>query len=220
MRSKFQKFTQEAEFQADPGAVREAIRAFAANWLAGWNLSETPDGVEATGQSGGHRALAMFRIDPVTTGARLVVTLQVEQSGSRDREPDNAGQDNDDLIHKWMDAIPWWIEQKKTAAPLPAGGQEKAFLAERPKRRRLRIREIVASAFLICWILVITIYALSGLVGLVTGELKLPSRRSGDLVTTYGWVARIESVLILAFYGWIVYSMWKWRKQHKGEPWI
>ena len=218
MSSKFQEFTQEAEFQADPGAVREAIRAFAENWLAGWNLSETPDGIEATGQSDGHQARAMFRIDPVTPGARLVVALQVEQSGSPDPAPDSPGQDNNDLIRKWLEAIPWWIEQKKAAAALSAGGQEKTYPSDLPKHR-LRIGEIVAIVFLISWIIVITLFALSALVGLLTGELALPSKRTGNLGIIHGWAARIISALILWFYGWIVSALWKGRKKSKGKPW-
>lgn len=220
MGSKYQEFTQEAAFQAEPGVVREAVRAFTGNWLAGWSLSETPDGIEATGQIGGCQARAAFRIEPAAGGANLVVALQVEHIHSQDSERGDIVEDYDDLARKWLAAIPWWIEQKQTAAPLPAGGQGKTLRSGLPKRRWPRFGDIVGGCFLISWIFVITIFALAALIGLVTGELKLPSKRSGDLVTTYGWGARIVSTFILAFYGWIVYSIWKWRKMHKGKPWI
>ncbi|HLY59231.1 MAG TPA: hypothetical protein VKV95_00550 [Terriglobia bacterium] len=218
MGSKYKEFSQEAMFQDEPEVVREAIRAFAGNWLAGWNLSETPDGIEATGQSGGHQAKAMFRIDPVTPGARLVVALQVDESGSPDPASDNAGQDNDGVIRKWLEAIPWWIEQKKTAAALASGGHEKTYPSDLPKHR-LRIGEILAIGFLITWFIVFTLYALFAFVGLVTGSLALPSKRTGNLGIIHGWTARIISAIILAFYGLIVSSLWKGKKKAKGKPW-
>jgi hypothetical protein len=219
MGAEYQQFDGQAEFQADPGIVREAIRDFAGNWLAGWKLSEAPDGIEATGQSGGHNATAIFLIVPAVSGASLALTLKVEQGGQAESAWGDGDEDYDNLVRKWLEALPWWVQQKQTPPPQPADLEEKIFIPELPKRRR-RIGDILASSFLILWLLVITLYALAALIGLVTGELKLPSKRTGDLVTTQGWAARIVSVVILAIYGSIVSSIWKWRKKHKGKPWF
>lgn len=154
------------------------------------------------------------------SGAKLAVTLRVEKGGSWASAQPDGEEDYGDLVRKWVEAIPWWVQQKQAPSSIVTATHDGEFPPELPKRRRLRIADILGTTFVIAWILVTTIYALSALVGLVTGELKLPSKSSGDLVTMQGWVARIVSVIILAFYGLIVSSIWKWRKQHKGKPWF
>ena len=220
MDSRYKQFTQEAEFQAEPQIVRQAVRAFADNWLADWKVSETSDSVEATGDSAGHLATAKFGTEPTQRGTKLTVVLKVLQVDSPESTPANSGEDYDGQIRKWLEALPWWVQQRQAAAIGSAGHGENAASSGPRIRRRLRIGDIVGAVFLISWFLVITLFALSALVGLITGVLKLPSKRSGDLVTTQGWEARIVSVLILWIYGWIVSTIWKWRNRHKGKPWL
>ena len=220
MDSKYKLFTQEADFPAEPRIVLNAVRAFADNWLADWKVWETSESVEATGDSAGHLVTAKFRTEPAGEGTKLTVVLRVLQADPPESTPANSGEDYEGQIRKWLQALPWWVQQKQAAAIDSARQRENGAPSAPRIRRRLRIGDIVGVAFLISWILVITLYALLAFVGLVTGELKLPSKRSGDLVTTRGWVARIVSIFILVAYGWIVSSIWKWRQKHKGKSWI
>jgi hypothetical protein len=200
--------------------VRQAVRAFADNWLADWKVRETSDSVEATGEIAGHLVTAKFGTEPTQTGTKLTVVLRVLQAGSAGSTPATSGEDYDGQIRKWLEALPWWVQQKQAAAIDSAGHRENGTSSGPRIHRRLRIGDIVGYAFLITWFLVITLFALLALIGLISGELKLPSKRSGNLVTILGWGARIVSVFILAVYGWIVSSIWKWRKGHKGKPWV
>jgi hypothetical protein len=220
MDSKFNQFTGEAIFQADLGSIREAIRDFAGNWLADWEVNEAPDGIEARGRTHDRPAIAIFRINATPGGARVAVELQVEQAGSTESAPADTVEDYDGLIHKWLDALPWWITQKQNSAAPTADAEHKSFASVPQYRRRVHAGDIVGGIFLVFWFLVITLYGLLALIGLLTGELGLPSKRTGQIGIIKGWKARIISLAMLAIYGWIVAAIWNWRNRHKGSPWF
>ena len=79
---KYKHFTQEAVFQAEREPVVEAARAFAAEALAGWKISDTADGFEARGRSAGHETTAKVQIEPAPGGTKVAVTLLVERASA------------------------------------------------------------------------------------------------------------------------------------------
>src|SRR5260370_1716228 len=84
---KYKHFHQERVFPASRDLVMEAARTFMAESL-GWQVTDTPEGFTAQGQSFSHRAIADLQIQPVAGGAsesatRLAVGLLVERAGWR-----------------------------------------------------------------------------------------------------------------------------------------
>ena len=220
MDSKYKEFIEEAVFQAEPQIVHEAVRAFVGNWLADWKVSEIPDGLEATGHCAGHLATAKFRIEPTVGGTKVAVAVQVEQASSPGSTLADTGEDYNEQIRKWLDAIPWWVQQKQAVATHSMLYHGTAVPTEPRKPRRLHIGDIVGACIVIFFLLVFTLYALSALLGLLTGTLFLPSNRNPNAPPIHGLPARIESAIILALYGWSVYAIWKWKKLHKGSRWF
>jgi hypothetical protein len=216
MDSIYKQFTGEAVFQAELEIVREAVRAFAGNWLADWKLIETADGFEATGQSAGLPAIAKFRIESAAGGTKVAVGLQVEQASPPGSTPAGTGKDYDNQIRKWLEAIPWWVQQEQAAANHPAGHHGNGFPSELPKRRRPRIGEIAGGSVIIFSLLAVTLYAISAVIGLLTGSLFLPSKRNPNPPPIHGLPARIISALILALFGWLVFTIWKLTKRKRN----
>src|SRR5579859_6063684 len=114
---KHKHFAQEAFFEAEPDIVNDALRAFARAWLADWAVAETPDGLEATGRSGLHAATATFRIEPAPVGTKVTVTLLVERaSRTMGFMLFDVGGFYNGQLRKWLQALPWWVQQRQTAA--------------------------------------------------------------------------------------------------------
>jgi len=84
---------------------------------------------------------------------------------------------------------------------------------------KIRTGDIIGGCFLSGWILVILLFGLSALIGLITGEIYLPSKRGGG-GTLHGVVARIVSLIILAIAAYILSTLWRSRKRTRAvHPW-
>lgn len=215
---KYEHFAQEAVFQAEREIVYEAVRAFAQDWLAGWSLSETPDGLETKGLSAGHRATATFRFEPASGGTKVTVELQVERaSGLGFMLVDFDGY-YDGQIRKWLQALPWWVQQKQNAASESKGRPGQAAPAGPPIPNPSRVAELFLGCVVISFLLGVSIFAIAALIGLLTGNLFLAGRGSSS--TIHRLWARISSAIILLFFGWVAFRIWKPKKGNRGTGWL
>ena len=83
---------------------------------------------------------------------------------------------------------------------------------------KIRIGQVIAGAFVTIWILVLLLYGLSALVGLLSGEIFLPSKRGGG-GTLHGVTARIVSLVILVITTLILSALWRaWRRRRMVHP--
>jgi len=199
---KYKHFHQERVFPASRDLVMEAARTFMAESL-GWQVTDTPDGFTAQGQSFSHRAIANLQFQPVAGGAsesgtRVAVELLVERAGWRGFMLFDVGGYYNIQIRKWLDGIQWSLHQKLTGTrdestnPLVVAENKPA-----------------ACIFNGCLVFIVVTFALylvvtfiSAVVGLLTGNLFLVGRGS---LTIHGIWARILSALILmlgAFLAW------------------
>jgi hypothetical protein len=77
---------------------------------------------------------------------------------------------------------------------------------------KVRLGDIVGGCFLTGWIAVLLLFGLSGLLGLVTGEIFLPDKK-GHGGTLHGAAARIVSLIILIISASILSALWRARKR-------
>ena len=87
---------------------------------------------------------------------------------------------------------------------------------------KIRIGDVVGGCFVSVWLLVIGLYGLNALLGVITGELYLPSKKGGG-GTLHGAWARIISLVILAVSYFILSAMWKGvrkgrKRRQKPDP--
>ena len=219
---KYKHFTQEADFQTEPEIVLEAVRAFAKDWLGDWKVSETSDGIEAHGYSGLHMATAMFHISPTAGGAKVTVEMQVQRASGRGFMLVDIGGFYKGKISNWLLALPWWVHQKQAEAT-HSEGQPLAELPGKPPVPQMspglnRFLGCGVIAIVIIFALWVVINFISAIVGLVTGNLYLIGR-GGELVLHGRW-ARIVSALILLFFGWIAFRIWKPKDRNRGSGWL
>ena len=86
---------------------------------------------------------------------------------------------------------------------------------------KVRIGSIVGGVFAVVWISIVGLYGLSGLIGLITGEIYLPSKNGGGGTIT-GITARIVSAVILAICSaiiWTILSVWKKSRHRRKRDW-
>lgn len=219
---KYKHFTQDADFQAEPDIVLEAVRAFAKDWLGDWKVSETSDGIEAHGYSGLHMATAMFHIAPTARGAKVTVEMRVQRASGRGFMLVDIGGFYNGKIRKWVQALPWWVHQKEAEAT-QSGGQPLAELPGKPPVPKMspglnRLLGCGVIAIIIIFALWVIVNFISAIIGLMTGNLYLIGR-GGELVLHGRW-ARIVSALILLFFGWIAFRICKPKKRDQGSGWL
>ncbi len=203
---KYKHFHQERVFPASRDLVMEAARTFMAESL-GWQVTDTPEGFTAQGQSFSHRAIADLQIQPVAGGAsesgtRVAVELLVERAGWRGFMLFDVGGYYNIQIRKWLDGIQWSLHQKLTGTRDESTNP--LVLAE---------SKPAACIFNGCLVFIVVTFALyflvtfiSAVVGLLTGNLFLVGRGS---LTIHGIWARILSGLILVFGAFLAWRIKK-----------
>jgi hypothetical protein len=77
---------------------------------------------------------------------------------------------------------------------------------------KVRLGDIIGGCFMSGWILVLLLFALNGLLGLMTGEIYLPNKKGGG-GTLHGATARIVSLIILVISASILLALWRARKR-------
>ena len=214
MDCKYKYFTREAAFQAEPEIVLQALRAFAADWLDDWKVSETLDGIEARIHSGYRFATATFRVEPAPGGSRVAVKMQVERATSLGLMMFDPGGYFSGQIRKWLEALPWWIQQQQAVEnqsmnqdgkPASAGSQ-----IPKPKRESDLGKRLIAASVAV----VLFAYAIVAIAGLITGELFISDNHGG--ITLHGLWARFVSAIVLVIIGWVGRRLWKLRKRKQG----
>lgn len=207
---KNKSFDREAVFAAERELVTEAARSFAAESLAGWQTTDTPDGLEARGYSASHAATAKFRIEPAPFGTKVVVTLLVERAGPLGFMLFDIGGYYDRQLRKWLEGIQWGLHRRLTSAPVQASSEQAGQATSKATGAgRFYIGCIVAllvlPVFLICT---------SAFIGLLTGHLYLLGRR-GETIN--GPWARITSGIILTIAALIGFGMLRTRKRARAQ---
>ena len=211
---KYKHFEREAVFPARRELVAEAARTFLAESL-GWKMSDTADGFEATGHSGGHAAIAKFRIELAPAGTKVAVALLVERASPLGFMLADVGSYYDRQIRHWLDGIQACVNQKLA----PAGQPEAAAAVQQAVAKARRGPALFIGCVLAFFLFVALIYVIAALIGLMTGHLYIPGRGGGD-VTLHGPWARIVSALMLAGLAWLVFRVFKSRKPNRGSGWL
>lgn len=204
---KYKHFHQERVFAGEPDVVREAARSFMAQSL-GWQIKESADGFTAEGYSFSHRAIANVRFQTVRAGTTLAVDLLVERAGATGFMLFDVGGYYNIQIRKWLDGIQWSVhqglvvgEKQSAISPPPSSNKTTACLFNGCLGLSL--------AMFALWMLITLICAI---VGLITGHLYLMGR--GGTLVVHGWWARILSLLIVLFAGWIVWRLKRLGRKH------
>lgn len=86
---------------------------------------------------------------------------------------------------------------------------------------KLRVGSIIGVVFAVIWLSIVGLYGLSGLIGLVTGAIYLPSKNGGGGTIT-GITARIVSAVILVICTsiiWTILSVWKKSRHRRKRDW-
>jgi hypothetical protein len=203
---KNKRFDGEAIFQVQRDLVLEAARSFAAESLAGWQITDAADGFEARGHSGSHAATAKFRVEPAPFGTKVAVTLLVERAGSLGFMLFDVGGYYDGQIRKWMEGIQRHLHQELTSE----AGQESSEQARQAIPKVAGTRPLYVGCMVALLVLPVFIYFISAVVGLLTGNLYLVGRRGG---TIHGPLARIMSGIFLTIAVLIVLGVLKARKK-------
>jgi hypothetical protein len=79
---------------------------------------------------------------------------------------------------------------------------------------RSRANALLGGCFVVLILLIPVVYFISAVIGLLTGNLFLPSRGSGG-GTIHGLWARIISAIILAIFAWALIWLWRKRNLHR-----
>lgn len=214
---KYKYFKQEAVFQAETGIVREALHAFAKDWLNDWKVSETWDGLEAKSPPGFRSGTAKFRIEPALGGTKVAIEMQVQRAASLGLMVFDFGGYYDGQIRKWLQALPWWIQQKQAAATQSAGQHGKSVPAGPPIPKPERHTDRLMGCVTILIVIVGSMYAIVALAGLVTGNLYIPGNDGG--FTIHGQGARILAASFLVLFSWIAVRLWNVRKRNRESGW-
>ena len=176
---KYEYFNDEVTFQAEPEIVLKALRAFAADWLDDWKVSDTPDGIEARSQSGYRFATATFRVEPAPGCARVAVKMQVERANSLGLMMFDNGGYYSGLIRKWLQALPWWVQQQQAVASQSKGQDGKAAPTGPPIPKPIREPDRRKGCIAISVFIILSIYAIVAFLGLLTGGLYIPASNGG-----------------------------------------
>jgi hypothetical protein len=192
---KYKHFHQERVFPAPRDLVFEATRTFMAESL-GWQVTDTPDGLTASGYSFTHRAVANFQIQSVADEASsesetsVAIELLVERVGWRGYMLFDVGGYYNIQVRKWLDGIQWSLDQKQAG-----------IVDESTNPLLLAQKTPAACIFNGCLVFIAVTFALyflvtfiGAVVGLLTGNLFLIGRSS---LTVHGTEARVLSALIL-----------------------
>jgi hypothetical protein len=198
-------FDREAVFQARRELVSEAARSFAAESLAGWQITDTADGFEARGSSASHTATAKFRIESAPFGTRVAVTLLVERAGPLGFMLFDVGGFYDGQTRKWLEGIQWNLHQRLTSTTEHGGHAIPKATGARP---------LYAGCLIALFVFPLFIFCVSAVVGLLTGHLYLLGRR-GE--TIHGLWARISSGIILTIAVVIALKILKARKKAREQ---
>ncbi|MBV9926696.1 MAG: hypothetical protein JOZ96_16880 [Acidobacteria bacterium] len=207
---KNKQFEREAVFQAERELVSEAARSFAAESLAGWQITETPDGFEARGDSASHAATAKFRIEPAPFGTKVAVKLLVERAGPLGFMLFDVGGYYDGQLRKWLEGIQWHLHQRLTST----NGQEAAGQGEPTIHKATGTKSLYVGCMIALFVLPFVIFCICAVVGLLTGNLYLVGRR-GE--TIHGPLARILSGAFLTIVVLIGLRMLKMRKRARYQ---
>jgi hypothetical protein len=200
---KYKHFHQARVFPAPRDDVFEAARTFMAGSL-GWQVSDTPQGLTASGYSFAHRAIANLRIQSAAAGAslgsetRVDVELLVERVGWRGFMLFDVGGYYNLQGRKWLDGIQWTLQEKLTG--IHDESQNPLVLAE--KKPAAHIFNGCLMFIVVMFALYFVVTLISAVVGLLTGNLYLIGSSS---LTVHGIWARVISALILmfgVFLGW------------------
>jgi hypothetical protein len=210
---KYKHFYQERVFPASRELVLEAARTFMSESL-GWQVTDTPDGFTAQGNSFTHHAIANLHIQSAVSGAsseggtRVAIELLVERAGWRGFMLVDVGGYYNIQIRKWLDGVQWSLQQKLTGSN-DESTNPLVLAANKPG----------AYIFNGCLVFIAVSFALyflvtfiSAVVGLLTGNLFLLGRGS---LTIHGMAARILSALILMFIGFLG---WRIKQQSAKRP--
>lgn len=199
----YKHFHQERIFSGSRDDVFEAARTFMADSL-GWQITNTPDGFRAEGDSFAHHAIANLHIQSASGGTNVAVELLVARAGWRGFMLFDVGGYYSIQIRKWLDGIQWPLHQKLS------GSRD-----ESQNPLVLAANKPAAHIFNGCLVFIVVTFALyflvtfiCAVVGLLTGNLFLPGRGS---LTIHGIWARILSALILMFGGFLA-----WRLKRKN----
>ena len=212
---KYKHFEREAVFQAGREPVLEAARAFLAEALADWKISETADGLEARGYSAFHEATAKFRIEPALGGTKVAVTLLVERASALGFMLVDVGGFYDGQVRKWLAGIQVYLHQGPASASQPESVEQR----KQAVHNSMRAERLFGGCLLAVILLAVSIYFLAAVVGLLTGNLFLAGRGEGSTMIHGPW-ARILSAIMLALMGWVALRLWKPKKRNRGSEWL
>jgi len=195
MNWKYKHFQEDRVFPGPRDPVLEAARNFMSDSL-GWQVTDTPEGFTAQGDSFAHRAIANFHVQPAGDGTKVSIALLVERAGTTGFMLFDVGGYYGIQMRKWLDSIQWILHQKQTGAEVSSGPPVTA--QNRTTARLLNGCLVFIVIMFALWFVVTLICAL---VGLFTGTLYLWGR--GGALVVHGTWARIMSVLILLFAAWL-----------------
>jgi hypothetical protein len=201
---KYKHFHQARVFAAPRDDVFEAARTFMADSL-GWQVTDTPQGLTASGYSFIHRAIANFQFQSTADGTKVDLELLVDRVGWRGFMLFDVGGYYNMQVRKWLDGIQWALHQKLTGSRDES--QNPLVLAQ--QKPAAHIFNGCLMFIVVMFTLYFVVTFISAVVGLLTGNLYLIGRGS---LTVHGMGARILSALILAFAAFLA-----WRVKRK--PW-
>jgi hypothetical protein len=207
---KNKRFDGEAVFQVQRDLVLEAARSFAAESLAGWQITDAADGFEARGHSASHAATAKFRIEPAPFGTKVTVTLLVERAGSLGFMLFDVGGYYDGQIRRWLEGIQWHLHQRLASAT----GQESLEQGKQAIPKAAGARSLYVGCIVALFVLPLFIFCITAVIGLLTGHLYLLGRRGG---TINGPWARISSGIFLTIILLAVFRVLRMRKRAREQ---
>src|SRR5262249_6329672 len=193
---KYKHFHEERVFPAPRDSVLAAAHAFMSDTL-GWQITDTPEGLTAQGDSFAHRAIAHLQVQTTGGGTKVAAELLVERAGATGFMLFDVGGDYSIRLRKWLDSIPWAIHQKHTTSPEVSSNP--LVTAQNKTTARLFHGCLVFIFAMFALWLVVTL--ISAVVGVVTGTLYLWGR--GGTLVVHGISARIISAIILLLGAWI-----------------
>src|SRR5205807_3765404 len=197
---KYNHFHKERVFPAPHDLVAEVARTFMTESL-GWQITNTPEGLTAEGNSFSHRAMAHLHFQSAADGTRVAIELLVERAGWRGFMLFDVGGYYNIQIRKWLDGVQWSLHQKLTGSD-DESTNPLVLAANKP----------AAYIFNGCLVFICVMFALyflvtfiCAVVGLITGNLYLLGR--GGTLAIHGTWGRIVSALILVFGAFVVWRI-------------